>query len=172
MFVSRSPHARWLVATGLSAALACALVGCDAVADGSPTPRHGASAAPPAGFDPDMRRKVVLTAKPSAPAAEVEAFYADHLKPALSRDPRIGDLAVFVDTKTGAYVVELELRTPDAPAYSLALDVLGVGSTPEQAAQTLATFAAYFDTGATQVLTRRRDLSLDRAVLGTIKGSK
>jgi hypothetical protein len=116
------------------------------------------------------RQHLLFTAKPSASPAAVEAYYKTNILPAVARDRRIGEVAVYVDGKTGQYIVELELRTPTAADRSLAIDVLAVGKTFDQGEQLLDGFAKYFDVRNAQQLTPRGDLSISRSVVGSVDG--
>lgn len=112
-------------------------------------------------------QRVLFTAKPTAPAAEIEAYFKTNLLPALAADKRIGNVAVYVDG-TGSYFVQAELRTLSPASASLAFEVLGAGRKPEEAEALLAGFAKYFDIANTRQLTPRADLSVSRQLLGTV----
>jgi hypothetical protein len=161
-------------------ALMSVVGGCDTAADPRPV------VAPAAGLaavreprNPRPRSQLLLTAKPRAKAAEAEAFLKAKVLPSLVRDHRIGDVTTFVDGRTGSYVAQIELRTPSPPQLSLAIDVLSVGRSREEARQIIADLANYFDASSARVLPRRPDgltprvdLSLSRSRLGTVEGAK
>lgn len=155
-----------LLIAAISTAAACTTAPPEATA----SDERAATATPAA--QAFVRRPVqhlLFTAKPSASPAEVEAYYKTNLRPALAADPKIGDVAVYVD-KDGTYIVEAELRTQSPPSLSLALDILGTGRTPAQAQALLDGFAKYFSVSNTQQLTPRADLSVSRRLIGTVTG--
>lgn len=114
-------------------------------------------------------QRVLFTAKPTAPAAEIENYFKTNLLPALAADDRIGNVAVYVDG-AGAYVVQAELRTLSPANASLAYEVLGTGRSPKEAEALLAGFAKCFDIANTRQLTPRADLSVSRQSIGSVAG--
>lgn len=149
---------------------------CTTQADATtPVERTAAAATPPPGttsFSARARQHLVITAKPSASPAVVEAYFKANVLPSLVHDRRIGDVATYVDARTGSYIIELELRTPSPAQLSLAVDVLSVGRTQPEAERIIAEFSKYFDASNVQLLTARADLSLARGVIGTVEGTK
>jgi hypothetical protein len=148
---------------------------CTTQADATTTVERTAAAAPPPGttsFSARARQHLVITAKPSASAAAVEDYFKANVLPSLVHDRRIGDVATYVDSRTGSYIIELELRTPSPAQLSLAVDVLSVGRTQPEAERIIAEFSKYFDASNVQLLTARADLSLARGVIGTVEGVK
>jgi hypothetical protein len=171
-------HNRFRIRDALRATTTCGVIiaalggipGCDVTSAATRAHEAAASATSPTQtFIARPRQHLLFTARPSASAAEVEAYYKTNIRPAVVRDRRIGEVAVSVD-RNGQYVVELELRTATAGDLSLALDVLSIGKTAAEGQQLLDGFAKYFDVSNAQQLTPRADLSISRSLLGTIEG--
>jgi hypothetical protein len=156
---------------GLAIAAINCLVSCNA-ADSTAVSSHSSAAtvAPVQRFIAQPVQRLLFTAKPSAAPADAEAYVKAHILPALARDPRIGDVATYVDARTGGYVIEAELRTLSPANLSLALDVLGASSSDDQARKVLDGLAKYFSISNVQQLTARADLSVSRRILGTVDG--
>ncbi|MEO7729669.1 MAG: hypothetical protein ABIY55_01765 [Kofleriaceae bacterium] len=154
---------------GLVLAALGGLAACETTAAATSAEDRAAAAAPTQTFVRRPVQHLLFTAKPSASPADVEAYFKTNLLPALAADPRIGDVATYVD-KSGTYIVEAELRTVAPAGLSLALDVLGIGRTQAQAQALIDGFAKFFDVANTQQLFPRADLSVSRLVLGTVTG--
>ena len=171
-------HTRFRIPDALRSTTTCgllitalsAIAGCEMGSAATRGHEAAASAASPTQtFIARPRQHLLFTAKPSAPAAEVEAYYKANILPAVIHDRRIGEVAVSID-RDGQYIVELELRTSTASDLSLAVDVLSIGKTTAAAEQILDGFAKYFDVSNAQQLTPRVDLSISRSLVGTIEG--
>jgi len=146
------------------------LAACEATAAATSSEDRVAAAAPiTQAFVRRPVQHLLFTARPTASPAEVEAYFKANLLPALAADARIGDVATYID-KSGAYLVEAELRTTTPANLSLALDVLGIGRTPAEATALIDGFAKLFDVANTQQLFPRADLSVSRRILGTVTG--
>jgi len=143
------------------------LAACEATAAATSSEDRVAAAAPiTQAFVRRPVQHLLFTARPTASPAEVEAYFKANLLPALAADARIGDVATYID-KSGAYLVEAELRTTTPANLSLALDVLGI---PAEATALIDGFAKLFDVANTQQLFPRADLSVSRRILGTVTG--
>src|SRR5512139_4019859 len=114
---------------GLLVVAMTSLAACDSTAEATASPGRTAAAATaaPQTFVARPRQHLLFTAKPSAPAAEVEGYFKARILPALARDRRVGDIATYVDARSGGYIIEVELRTASAAQLGLALDILSVG---------------------------------------------
>lgn len=132
--------------------------------------RSAATAAPVQSFIARPVQRLLFTVRPSAATADAEAYVKANILPALARDPRIGDVAIYGDLRTGGYVVELELRTLSPASLSLALEILAAGRTEEEARKIIDGLARYFDVDSVEQLIARPDLSVSRRILGTIDG--
>lgn len=160
-----------LTRVGLLLSAVGAVAACQVEADATPIGRAAISPKRTAA-QRFVRRPVqhaLFTAKPTAPAAEAEAYFKANLLPALAADDRIGDVTVYVDA-SGAYIVQAELRTQSPANVSLALDVLSVGRSQKEAQALLAGMAKYFDVADAHRLTPRADLSVSRSSIGTVIG--
>lgn len=171
-------HTRFRIRDALRSTTTCGLLitalsgiaGCDVSSAGTREREAAVSAASQTQtFIARPRQHLLFTAKPSASAAEVEAYYKANILPAVIRDRRIGEVAVSIG-RDGQYIVELELRTATAGDLSLAVDVLSVGKTAAAGEQILDGFAKYFDVSNAQQLTPRADLSISRSLVGTLEG--
>jgi hypothetical protein len=162
---------RLLTSAGLLISATSGIGGCDASGAAAATePFAVASSSATQSFVARPRQSLLFIARPKASPADVEAYYKANILPAATRDRRIGEVAAYVDGRTGQYLIELELRTPTAADRSLAIDVLSVGKTLDDGERVLDEFARYFDVAGTQQLARRDDLSISRSIIGTVDG--
>jgi hypothetical protein len=147
------------------------LVACASAAAPSES-QHGAAATAAAAqsFIARPVQHLLFTAAPSGAPADAEAYVKASVLPVLARDPRIGDVAIYGDPRSGGYIIEAELRTQSPLNLGLALEVLGAGTSEDQARQIIAGLAKYFDLASVQQLTARADLSVSRRIVGTVDG--
>lgn len=148
------------------------LGGCQLSGESEASTDNIAADTPPPNFGSSTVHRYLFTVQRTAPAAEVEEFFRREVIPALSRDPRIGNIATFADERNALYGVQLDLKTDDLPRLSLALDILGIGREPGDAERLLQEAARYIDPGSARELVFRPDLSINRNIMGTIEEGK
>jgi hypothetical protein len=153
------------LALALGAAAGCTSAG-DATASADQQASRGGTA-----FEPRPRMRLLFTAKAKVPAATAEAYIKDKVLPLLKTESRVGEITTYVDPK-GTYYVEVELRTASRPQLSLAIDVFSVGRTPKEAEALISDLGRYFDVSASQLLTKRVDLSISRNAATPIGGPR
>src|SRR6185436_4990771 len=158
MSVQLSSSAR-LGRIGLAIAAVHGLVACATGDAPSESQRSSAATVAAQSFVARPVQHLLFTAKSNA-AASAEAYFKSSILPELARDPRIGDVAIFGDPRSGGYIIEIDVHTVSPVNLSLALEILGAGRTEDQTRKLIAGLAKYFDLANVQQLTPRADLSV------------